>query len=412
MKITRNIIDILYFYRNYGLVASLSKYQQALHISKPQDYSQIVSDEFINEIPKADDSKIEEKIQPTNIIMIMNESFADFKKFEDELKNIDVMPFYNSLQKNTIKGNLYVSVRGGGNSLIFFPSGTTPFQTYIHKKTNSIASYLDENGYSTCAIHLASALNWNRKNVYPLLGISKFYSESDFKNIEKLRGRATDEENYRRVIDLYKNKKTEKFFCFDVTIQNHGGYDRTDDLNTVVDLAQYGDYPDAEVFLSLMKKSDDALKMLVEYFEQIDEPTMIIMYGDHQPSLSTDTESWVFSSSTDEENKLNRYETPFMIWTNYDIESRYINKMSANYLSSLILQTANFELPVYNQFLLYMFEKYPVILTQGILDANDNFYTSYEEIPYDEDFNIYASLQYNNVFDKNCNQALFVNDDK
>ena len=164
--------------------------------------------------------------------------------------------------------------------------------------------------------------------------------------------------------------------------------------------------------MSLMKKSDDALKMLVEYFEQIDEPTMIIMYGDHQPSLSTDTESWVFSSSTDEENKLNRYETPFMIWTNYDIESRYINKMSANYLSSLILQTANFELPVYNQFLLYMFEKYPVILTQGILDANDNFYTSYEEIPYDEDFNIYASLQYNNVFDKNCNQALFVNDDK
>lgn len=415
--------DILYFYRNYGLVASLSKYQQALHISKPQDYSQIVSDEFINEIPKADDSKTEEKIQPTNIIMIMNESFADFKKFEDELKNIDVMPFYNSLQKNTIKGNLYVSVRGGGtcntefesltgNSLIFFPSGTTPFQTYIHKKTNSIASYLDENGYSTCAIHLASALNWNRKNVYPLLGISKFYSESDFKNIEKLRGRATDEENYRRVIDLYKNKKTEKFFCFDVTIQNHGGYDRTDDLNTVVDLAQYGDYPDAEVFLSLMKKSDDALKMLVEYFEQIDEPTMIIMYGDHQPSLSTDTESWVFSSSTDEENKLNRYETPFMIWTNYDIESRYINKMSANYLSSLILQTANFELPVYNQFLLYMFKKYPVISTQGILDANDNFYTSYEEIPYDEDFNIYASLQYNNVFDKNCNQALFVNDDK
>lgn len=95
---------------------------------------------------------------------------------------------------------------------------------------------------------MASALNWNRKNVYPLLGISKFYSESDFKNIEKLRGRATDEENYRRVIDLYKNKKTEKFFCFDVTIQNHGGYDRTDDLNTVVDLAQYGDYPEQKCF--------------------------------------------------------------------------------------------------------------------------------------------------------------------
>lgn len=56
--------------------------------------------------------------------MIMNESFADFKKFEDELKNIDVMPFYNSLQKNTIKGNLYVSVRGGGTCNTEFESLT------------------------------------------------------------------------------------------------------------------------------------------------------------------------------------------------------------------------------------------------------------------------------------------------
>lgn len=411
--------DILFFYRNYGMVASFAKYQQALHVSKPQDYSKILSDDYTNEIPEASVEKTGE-IQPTNIIMIMNESFSDFKVFGDLFKDIDVTPFYSSLKENTIKGNLYVSVRGGGtcntefesltgNSLIFFPSGTTPFQTYIHKDTNSIATCLQNDGYSVYAMHLASAMNWNRKNVYPFLGFPKFYSESDFENLEKVRDLATDDENYRRVIDLYEKKENEKFFCFDVTIQNHGGYKLTDDFKRTVDLSQYGNYPDAEVFLSLIKKSDDALKSLIHYFEQVDEPTMIIMYGDHQPSLSADTESWLFSLNNTENNSLNRYVTPFMIWTNYDIEEKYIDKISANYLSSLILQTANIELPVYNKFLMYMFEKYPVISTQGILDSDDNFYMSYKDIPNDaEDFDIYASLQYNNVFDKNCKQELFI----
>ena len=252
-------------------------------------------------------------------------------------------------------------------------------------------------------------MNWNRKNVYPFLGFPKFYSESDFENLEKVRDLATDDENYRRVIDLYEKKENEKFFCFDVTIQNHGGYKLTDDFKRTVDLSQYGNYPEAEVFLSLIKKSDDALNRLIHYFEQVEEPTMIIMYGDHQPSLSADTESWLFSLNNTENNSLNRYVTPFMIWTNYDIEEKYIDKISANYLSSLILQTANIELPVYNKFLMYMFEKYPVISTQGILDSDDNFYMSYKDIPNDaEDFDIYASLQYNNVFDKNCKQELFI----
>ena len=415
--------DILFFCRNYGMVASFAKYQQALHISKPHDYSTIISDNFEDKIPKAEDTELDaesEKIQPTNIIMIMNESFSDFKVFGNKYGDTDVTPFYSSLQENTIKGNLYVSVRGGGtcntefesltgSSLVFFPSGTMPFQTYIHKNTNSIATYLEENGYTVSAMHLAAPSNWNRKNAYPLLGFETFYSENDFENLEKLRGRATDEENYNRIIDLYENKKNDKFFCFDVTIQNHGGYTKTDDLDVTVDLSQYGNYQDAEVFLSLIKKSDDALKMLINYFKQVDEPTMIIMYGDHQPSLSADTEAWLFSSDNTENNSLSHYVTPFMIWTNYVMDEQYIDKISANYLSSLILQKANFKLPVYDQFLMYMYEKYPVISTQGILDANGNFYQSYKDITDGtEDFDIYASLQYNNVFDKNCKEKLFV----
>ena len=71
---------------------------------------------------------------------------------------------------------------------------------------------------------------------------------------------------------------------------------------------------------------------------QVDEPTMIIVYGDHQPALGDDTDEWLFGSNA---GPLSMFETPFLIWTNYPIESRNVGDMSANYLPMLILETAN-----------------------------------------------------------------------
>ena len=97
-------------------------------------------------------------------------------------------------------------------------------------------------------------------------------------------------------------------FIFDVTIQNHGGY--TDSLNMPVtfDLSNYGSFEDAAIFFSLMKISDNAFKELVEYFSNIETPTMIILFGDHQPTLSLNTEAWLYNNTTQntEINNLNK----------------------------------------------------------------------------------------------------------
>jgi len=410
--------DILYFCKMYGMIAYYTKYQEKMHVSKPKSYAEITQNDFIDKIPRSVNQPDLNGVKPTNIIMIMNESYSDLKVFKNDFGS-NITPVYDSLKKNTVKGNLYVSVRGGGtcntefesltgNSLIFFPPGTTPYQTYIHKNINSIASYLQEMGYSVYGMHLASPLNWNRKNVYPLLGFPQLYSENDFDDIETIRNLATDDENYRRIIDFYENKETEKFFCYDVTIQNHGGYNRKDDLETTVDLAEYGYYSDAEIFLSLIQKSDEALGKLISYFEQVEEPTMIILYGDHQPTLSNETESWLFSEQDPDSSKLNRYITPFLIWTNYNTEEEYVDKISANYLSSFIMEKANMPMPIFNQFLMYMYEKYPVLTTQGIIDSNNNFYRDYQEITDGgSDFSLYEKIQYNGIFDKNIEQSIF-----
>ena len=74
------------------------------------------------------------------------------------------MSYFYSLEKNTIRGNTYVSVFGGqtpnlewefltNNSMAFMPHRTVPYQQYIRKKSYSLATTLKAQGYVANAIH-------------------------------------------------------------------------------------------------------------------------------------------------------------------------------------------------------------------------------------------------------------------
>lgn len=138
------------------------------------------------------------------------------------------------------------------------------------------------------AMHPYKGSGYKRNKVYPFLGFDKFYDLSEFNNAKVIRNHVSDEGNFDKIIEVYEqNRKKDKkpFFLFDVTMQNHSSYDRkwdnlSDDISTIKD---YGD--DVNIYLNLVKASDDAFKKLVEYFSNVDEPTMIIMFGDHQPKL-------------------------------------------------------------------------------------------------------------------------------
>ena len=87
---------------------------------------------------------------------------------------------------------------------------------------------------------------------------------------------------------------------------------------------------------------------------------MIVMFGDHWPSLD-----WGFFSelvgqdfgTLDLFQVQETYKTPYIIWTNYPSESTQEN-MSSNYLGSYILEQAGLEMTVYNKFLLQLKENY------------------------------------------------------
>ena len=110
-----------------------------------------------------------------NIILVMNESLADFDLVANVNYNKDPLPFLHSMKENTIKGTDYVSVFGAGtsnsefeamtgNTMAYFPSGTNVYQQYMHESTFSLPSYLKELGYDCTAVHPSSATNWNSSN--------------------------------------------------------------------------------------------------------------------------------------------------------------------------------------------------------------------------------------------------------
>ena len=189
---------------------------------------------------------------------------------------------------------------------------------------------------------------------------------------KKLRKYASDQSNYKKIIQLYEEKaEGEKLFLFNITMQNHGGYDE-ENYESSVSLTEYaGQFPQTEQFLSLMQESDKAFHELLEYFSQVEEDTVILLFGDHQPSLEDDFYEQVMEPETPE-NFLSRYQkrflTPYVLWANYDLKAEEEKYLSLNYLGSYLLDAIGLELPVYNRYLLNLQKKIPAINLNGFLD--------------------------------------------
>lgn len=414
-------------YRKYGDYLTFTHSIRYIKGHKPEGYSEDKVEQISAQYPG-----IKGNGKKPNIIMIMNEALADFSSISDIETNEDYMPFIHGLTENTVKGDLFVSIFGGGtskteyealtsNSMAFMPKGSTPYVTYINRKTSSLATTLRAQGYGgMVAMHPYKGSGYKRNKVYPLLGFDKFYDLPEFNNAKVIRNHVSDEGNFDKIIKVYEqNRKKDKkpFFLFDVTMQNHSSYDRkwdnlSDDISTIKD---YGD--DVNIYLNLVKESDEAFKKLVEYFSNIDEPTMIIMFGDHQPKLNNHFYENVEKgfSLGDEYKMFEKYNTPFVIWANYDIEEQTDVKISANYMGTMVDELAGNSMSGYQQMVNEIRKDIPIITAGGYIGADGKYYHTFDKSsPYYDKIMDYCYSEYNNVFDKKhlVDEFFKINDNK
>lgn len=329
----------------------------------------------------------------------------------------DPLFYQHSLIENTIHGTLSVSVYGGGtanteyevltsNSISLLSSNLFPYQQIIKQNRPSLASYLKGQNYDTVALHPQSGINYNRKIVYPLLGFDEAYfmdSNPAIDNLAELtfeRSWPSDSFLFNGIKELYSNKDDKPLFSFVVTMQGHGGY-LTSENNYPREVSINGavsDYLAETEFLTSMKKTDEAFHDLITFFQSYHEPTIIVMYGDHQPALSQE----FYSQFIDEDDISSKYITPFIVWANFDLPKKNNIRISPNFLTSYvmeILSESKYALPrtSYQLFLSDIQQEVPVITNEGYLDRDGQSIKDIENLSVYQD---YLQLEYNNAVDK------------
>ena len=426
-------------YQATGFAPAFISFWQRMKISKPDGYTEQSAEQIFDEYGAAEAPAETEKKdtgeQPM-IITIMNESFSDLSVLGPLACTEDDLSFFHSLKDDPHiieYGWDYVSTRGGGTSTTEFEyltgdsmtytNGINPYSSFDFTNVPSMVSTLKEQGYHTIAMHPENPENWRRSVVYPKLGFDEFLSISTFEDSERtVWNRVSDLGDYQKLIEVYE-AQTEPTFIFNVTMQNHGGYDGIGELKPeeIVDVdEEYSGYSDLQMYESLIAKSDQALSYLISYFEQVDRPVLICFFGDHQPALNGDFENALREAGredTDTDLTMTEkiYTVPYFIWSNYEIPEDYSMKnsrgedvISTNYLGTLVRKYAGLELSAYDRYRMNQREQIPVFNFAGYMTADGDWYDLWAENSYREWIERYRTVQYYALFDKKRNGKYFV----
>lgn len=327
--------------------------------------------------------------KPT-VIAIMNETFADLSIYQNMHANYQGPEFFKSLGDTLQRGRLFVSAYGGGtansefefltgNSMSNLGSGVYPYTIYDLSKAENLAAQFKSLGYDTTAMHPNHATNWNRENVYKQFGFDQFLSINDFEGAETLRGMVTDRTTYDKILDLLSSNSKPQFI-FDVTMQNHSGYD-TGLLPADKQQTYYIDgvsRPDVDEYLSLIKESDDALRYFINRLRTLNRKVVLVFFGDHQPFFpSTYNDAW-FTGEDDATHAERLWQTDYIIWANYPVAGRTETSatvdLSTNYLSANLMNLIGAPLTDYQKAHIELQKVIPAINATGFEDENQRWY--------------------------------------
>ncbi|AND79954.1 LTA synthase family protein [Streptococcus pantholopis] len=401
-------------YYEHGFALSFVRFYEVSHVTEPEGYSTDAVKDILSQYPR----KTETAKQKPNIIIIQNESLTDYAQLTSLEFEPDPLAFIHSMDDNTIKGVLYASVLGGGtanteyevltsNSLAILPPNAFPYQQLITSPKNNITSALNSYGYQSVALHPYLENFYRRNLVYSYFDFAESYfnnstpSIEDLVEVQNLRNYVSDASLYQASQKLIEEKQ-DPLFNFIVTMQGHESYGLPEEESPrTVSIVNGDDDSSATDFLSSVKASDEAFSDFITYLKTSDEPTVVIMYGDHQPGLSNS----YFEPALDANDPSAKYQTPFVMWANFDLPQKEEIQLSPNYIVPYlfdILSQTDYPLPVssYYQFLSELQQQIPIMTTWGYYDDG---YTYSEEAPADSQLlSQYRLLEYNNVMDKSA----------
>lgn len=413
-------------YVSQGFITSFTEMVNELPIEKPEGYTPDETKNIEQELVVAYDSTYGSseqraaavaqfnEIKPT-VIAVMNESFTDLSCFE-QLKAAGYFGpnYYNSLPDTLVRGTMLASVTGGGtaNSEFEFLTGATtafvgvgkiPYQLYQMSDVDSLAKDLKELGYVATAMHPQNPVNYHRDKIYRQLGFGEFLSIDDFGDAPYYHNGVCDYVTYDKILELLRTDERPQFI-FDVTMQNHGGYEigsvPAEELtNYWVEGASENTNAMLNTYLTCINASDRDLEYFINELRNIGRPVVLVFFGDHQPSIATSLNDELYPQEDTASHAFRVHQSTYFVWANYEIagnnELNVYDTVGANEIAAIALNKIGAPLTDYQKALLATRSDVPSINVAGYLGADGLRYDlESEDSPYTSTIDKLQRVQY------------------
>lgn len=316
-----NYTNISEAYENYGFVYCFTNSIIDTGIAKPDDYSEESVKAVKDKLKK---SKTKLKDNP-NIIMIQLESFFDVDNVKGMSFSEDPLPVFHSLEENYSSGLLTVPTVGAGTVNTEFEVLTGmrqhdfgvceyPYKTVLKSTASeSVCNNLSKLGYKSHAVHNNEATFYGRNKVFSSLGFDSFTSKEYMNGItENPNGWSNDDIMSDEIIKTLDSTDGPDF-TFGITVQSHGKYDVDTDTNQTIKVsgAPAGMESQYSYYVNEIAEVDEMIGDLIDKLSKRDEKSVVVLYGDHLPSLDI---------TVDELNNASLYQTQYVIWDNLGLK--------------------------------------------------------------------------------------------
>ena len=321
--------NIAFAYEDYGLPYCFMASLFNTGINEPTDYSEKTLDTITNhnEITKSETGRSEEELP--NIIFVQLESYFDVDEAEFFTTSQDACPNLHEMYENYSSGYFKVPSVGAGTAntefevltgmnLRYFGPGEYPYKTYLKEKTcESAATALEALGYGSHALHNNGGNFYSRARVFNNTGFDSFTSK-EFMNILQMteNGWAKDDILVQHILEAM-DTTPQQDFVFGISVQGHGDYPEEPVLEDPV-IKVEGIEDEAlknkwEYYVNQVYEMDQFAGHLVQAVEERGEPSVIVFYGDHLPTMGLKAE--------DLKGRY-LYNTNYVIWDNIGLEKQ------------------------------------------------------------------------------------------
>ena len=339
--------NLAFAYEDFGFSYCFLQTWLNKGIRQPANYSAQDMERIRAETETAGDASSDAPQTDVNVLYVQLESFMDPAEIKGLELSKDALPFWHELEQQFSSGYLTVPVVGAGTantefevltgmSSRMFGPGEYPYKTCLQNHTvESVAYDLSALGYATHAIHNHRATFYTRNLVYANLGFDDFTSLEYMPLVSKTpKGWSRDYILTSQIIKALDATADQPDLVFTVSVQGHGSYPKEEILSnpaiTVTGCPKHINSHSMEYYVNQIYEMDQFVKRLTDALSQRQEKTVLVLYGDHLPSLNL---------KAGDMNSGSLFKTRYIIWNNFGLEQEdqdlYAYQLSASVLGSL-----------------------------------------------------------------------------